>query len=314
MVWLILFLAAALLILGICWGAYRFAFCNPLPHISDPYTLPRGEAYERHRDRSLALIRQMDALPFEPVSILSEDGLRLYGRYYHIRDGAPVQIQMHGYRGDALRDFCGGNKLAREAGLNTLVVDQRAHGKSEGSSICFGVKERFDCLKWAEYAAGRWPGVPISLAGISMGAATVLMASDLPLPDTVRCLIADCPYTSPRAIIRKVCWGLPRVFRILYPFAALSAGLFGRFDLDGASALGAVSNTRLPILLIHGEANGFVPCGMSVELHGACAGPVRLALFPGADHGMSYMEDEPRYRRLVLDFLRENGALGEKEA
>ena len=53
MVWLILFLAAALLILGICWGAYRFAFCNPLPHISDPYTLPRGEAYERHRDRSL---------------------------------------------------------------------------------------------------------------------------------------------------------------------------------------------------------------------------------------------------------------------
>ena len=308
MLWLILLLSAAALALGLCWGAYRFAYCNPLPHVSDPYTLPRGEAYERHREQSLALIRQMDALPFEPVTILSQDGLRLYGRYYHVRDGAPLQIQMHGYRGDALRDFCGGHKLAREAGLNTLVVDQRAHGKSGGQTICFGVKERYDCLAWAEYAAGRWPGVPISLAGIYMGADTVLMASDLPLPDAVRCIIADCPFTSPRAIIRKVCWSLPRYFRVLYPFAALSAGLFGRFDLDGASALGAVSNT---ILLIHGEEDGFVPCSMSRQLREACAGPVRLEIFPHADHGMSYMEDEPRYRRLVLDFLRENGALPE---
>ena len=313
MVFLILLMVLALVSLGLCWGAYRFTYCNPLPHVSDPYALPKGEAYERHRDRSLALIRQMDELPFEPVTILSEDGLRLYGRYYHVRDGAPVQIQMHGYRGDALRDFCGGHKLAREAGLNTLVVDQRAHGKSEGETICFGVKERYDCLKWARYAAARWPDVPISLAGISMGAATVLMASDLPLPENVRCVIADCPYTSPRAIIRKVCWSLPRYFRVLYPFAALSAGLFGHFELDGASALGAVSNTRLPILLIHGEEDGFVPCSMSQQLREACAGPVRLETFPHADHGMSYMEDEPRYRALVLDFLRANGALPENE-
>ena len=309
MLWLILLLSAAALALGLCWGAYRFAYCNPLPHVSDPYTLPRGEAYERHREQSLALIRQMDALPFEPVTILSQDGLRLYGRYYHVRDGAPLQIQMHGYRGDALRDFCGGHKLAREAGLNTLVVDQRAHGKSGGQTICFGVKERYDCLAWAEYAAGRWPGVPISLAGISMGAATVLMASDLPLPEEVKGVIADCGYSSPRAIIKKVCWDLPRYMRLMYPFLSLSAELFGRFDPDSGSALGAVANTTLPILLIHGEADGFVPCDMSRELAAGCASPVQLEIFPGAGHGGSYLADPQRYGRIVRDFLERCGGI-----
>jgi fermentation-respiration switch protein FrsA (DUF1100 family) len=226
-----------------------------------------------------------------------------------VRDGAPLQIQMHGYRGHALRDFCGGNKLAREAGLNTLVVDQRAHGKSEGHTISFGINERWDCLQWAEYAAQRWPGVPISLAGISMGAATVLMASDLPLPEEVKGIIADCGYSSPRAIIKHVCWSLPKPFRIFYPFTSLSAELFGHFDPDAGSALGAVSNTTLPILLIHGEADGFVPCDMSREIAAACVSKVRLETFPGADHGVSYLSDPERYGRIVKEFLESCGGI-----
>lgn len=303
---LALFLLAAL---ALCRKAYSFTYGNPEPHKTDPYALPQGPAYEKHRDGTLALIREMEALPFEEVRIQSRDGLALYGRYYHVRDGGPLQIQMHGYHGDALRDFCGGNKIAREAGLNTLVVDQRAHGKSQGKTICFGVEERWDCLCWAEYAARRWPEAPISLAGISMGAATVLMASDLPLPENVKAILADCPYSSPRAIIKKVCWSLPKAFRLLYPFAALSARLFGGFQLDSGSALGAVSNTSLPILLIHGEEDSFVPPEMSRELAEACAGPARLELFPGAEHGMSYMEDPERYRRVMLAFLEENQAM-----
>ena len=163
-------------------------------------------------------------------------------------------------------------------------------------------------LAWAEYAAQRWPGVPISLAGVSMGAATVLMASDLPLPEEVKGIIADCGYSSPRAIIKKVCWNLPKYFRVLYPFTSFSAALFGRFDPDSGSALGAVSNTRLPILLIHGETDAFVPCEMSREIREACASPVRLETFPGAGHGVSYLSDPERYGRVVLAFLRSVGA------
>jgi fermentation-respiration switch protein FrsA (DUF1100 family) len=298
-----------LLALGVAYGAYRFAYYSPHKNQNDPYLAPDGHRYTPEEGPTYGLIREMDELPFEPVTIRSRDGLQLFGRYYHVRDGAPLQIQMHGYRGHALRDFCGGNKLAREAGLNTLVVDQRAHGKSEGHTISFGINERWDCLQWAEYAAQRWPGVPISLAGISMGAATVLMASDLPLPEEVKGIIADCGYSSPRAIIKHVCWSLPKPFRIFYPFTSLSAELFGHFDPDAGSALGAVSNTTLPILLIHGEADGFVPCEMSREIAAACASKVRLETFPGADHGVSYLSDPERYGRIVKEFLESIGGI-----
>ena len=154
----------------------------------------------------LSLIRQMDEIPYEAVTISAQDGTKLAVRYYHVRDGAPLQIQLHGYRGTALRDFCGGNKLARESGQNTLVVDQRAHGKSGGTTITFGIRERLDCLCWVEYASQRFGSdIPVFLSGVSMGAATVLMASELELPANVVGIIADCPYSSPEAIIRKVC-------------------------------------------------------------------------------------------------------------
>ena len=298
-----------LLALGVAYGAYRFAYYSPHKNQNDPYLAPDGHRYTPEDGPTYGLIREMDELPFEPVTIRSRDGLQLFGRYYHVAEGAPLQIQMHGYRGHALRDFCGGNKLAREAGLNTLVVDQRAHGKSEGHTISFGINERWDCLQWAEYAAQRWPGVPISLAGISMGAATVLMASDLPLPEEVKGIIADCGYSSPRAIIKHVCWSLPKPFRIFYPFTSLSAELFGHFDPDAGSALGAVSNTTLPILLIHGEADGFVPCEMSREIAAACASKARLETFPGADHGVSYLSDPERYGRIVKEFLESIGGI-----
>ena len=63
------------------------------------------------------------------------------------------------------------------------------------------------------------------------------MAADLQLPHTVRGIIADCPYTSPEAIIRKV---VSQDLRLpagpLMPLVRLSARLFGGFSLSGASA------------------------------------------------------------------------------
>lgn len=308
MILLWILLALLLLALAIAYGAYRYAYYSPHKNQNDPYIAPDGSRYPED-SRMHRLIAEMEALPWEEIRIQSRDGLTLFGRYYHVRDGAPLQIQMHGYRGHAFRDFCGGNKLARELGLNTLVVDQRAHGRSQGHTISFGINERWDCLCWAEYAARRWPGVPITLAGISMGAATVLMASDLPLPEEVKGILADCGYTSPRAIIKKVCFDLPRRMHILYLFTSLSAGLFGHFDPDSGSAVGAVSNTTLPVLLIHGEADGFVPCDMSREIAAACASPVRLEIFPGADHGGSWFSDPERYDRAVREFLESCGAV-----
>ena len=289
----------------LAYYCYRRIFYAAPKKKNGPIKLPSGEQYEVNRDKMLSLIDEMRAIPFETVYITSFDGLNLAGRYYHVKDGAPVHIQFHGYKGWAYRDFCGGNKLARERGCNTLVVDQRAHGMSEGNTISMGINERFDCLSWINYICERFGrDVKIVISGVSMGATTVLMAAGLGLPENVIGIIADCPYSSPKEIIMKVCSDMKLPERLMYPFVRLGAKLYGHFDLEVADAAEAVCHAKVPILLIHGEDDRFVPCSMSQKIferfkEANLDGNMLLETFPGAGHGISFMEDEVRYGRII---------------
>ena len=189
-------------------------------------------------------------------------------------------------------------------GQNTLVVDQRSHGKSEGHTITFGIKERFDCLSWIQYANERFGAqIPICLAGVSMGAATVLMASDLELPDNVKCIIADCPFSSPEAIILKVCKEDMKIPPVLAkPFIRFGAAVYGHFRLTECSALESVRHAKVPILLIHGEDDRFVPCDMSREIFNVCSSHKRIETFPDAAHGISYILNPEKYGQITKEF------------
>lgn len=302
MLWIILFIPV--LVLALAWIAYRVPFYSPLNRQEDIYDIPSGEQYQARREQMCALIREMDAIPCEIVNITSYDGTGLAGRYYHISDGAPLYIQFHGWRGSGIRDFCGGNKMVREMGMNTLVVDQRAHGKSGGRTITFGLRERYDCLRWVEYANRRFgPDKPIFLAGISMGAATVLMAAGLDLPENVAGIIADSPYSSPVDIIKKVCRDEHLPPALLFPFIALGARIFGGFDIRETTAAKEIARAKVPVLIIHGEDDRFVPCDMSREIFDACPTPKMRVTFPGAGHGISYITDPVKYRQTADRFL-----------
>lgn len=302
---IILFLFAAI-VLGFSYYAYRFAFYH-VSHPSDPpYRLPEGETYSQVLPNLKKWAEDMYERPFEPVTITARDGLKLYGRYYHTADGAPLQIQFHGYKSSVYIDFCGGSALAAKLGHNALVVDQRAHGMSEGHTISFGINERHDVLSWITYANQRFGSdTPIVLSGLSMGAATVLMASGEDLPDNVKGIFADCPYSSPKAIIQKVSRDIHLPAKLAYPFVKLGALLFGHFHLDECSAVSAVKSAKVPILLIHGEADDFVPCSMSQEIESACASDVKLILVPGAGHGLCYTTEPRIYEEAVTTFFEE---------
>ena len=172
MVWMIVSVTLAVLVFLALWLAYRMAFYSDKGGWTDPYAIaPNGE-YQVRKAEMLELIAALEKKPFERVSITSHDGLRLSGRYYHTADGAPLDIAFHGYRGHALRDFCGGSRISFDLGHNLLLVDQRAHGESEGKTITFGAKERLDCRDWVLWANERFGCPEIALFGISMGAAT----------------------------------------------------------------------------------------------------------------------------------------------
>ena len=286
--------------LWICMYIFRNCFYSPKNRQEDPYERAKGAQYEDVADLITECVRVVDKTPCRWVSTKSYDGLTLWARYYQLNSDAPTIIVFHGYRGNALRDGAASLAIGSRLGFNVLIPDQRSHARSDGRVITFGVKERFDVRTWAEFIGG---DRPIILSGLSMGAATVLMASDLNLPGNVVGILADCPYDSPAAIIQKVCTDRRFPKKIVYPFIRWTARVFCGFDLESASAISAVENTQLPILILHGEDDRFVPWEMSWHIAKACASPVELEIFPGAGHGLCYMTDPIRYEGAVVRFF-----------
>lgn len=303
MIVFLLILTAA--VLGGSYFAYRMAFHfpkelrNQIPSTSSPQ-------YDPYRTRMKEIFEELSRRPFETVTIRSRDGLTLSGRYYHTAEGAPLDICFHGYKSHPFTDFSGGSGLCIEMGHNVLLIDQRAHHASEGKAITFGIQERWDALSWVDYAIDRFGSdMKITLYGISMGGATVLMAAGLPLPEQVKGIIADCPYAKAEDIILDVGRKMHYPPGLIRPFLHLGAFLFGGFRLNETDAVRSVQNTKVPIVIIHGEADSFVPCAMSEAVEKANPSMVRRYTFPGADHGISYLVDEQRYRRIVTDFANE---------
>ena len=203
---LIIILALLVVTLLISFITYIKIFYSPKKRISNVYEIPDSDQPETANAFIKSMVDDMLKRECEPITITSFDGLKLYGRYYHFVDGAPILLQFHGYRGSAERDMSGGNKVAFERGYNCLVVDHRAHGKSEGSTITFGIKERYDVVSWCNYIANRFGlDTLVTISGISMGGATVLMSADLDLPSNVIGILADCPFSSPKDILNEPC-------------------------------------------------------------------------------------------------------------
>lgn len=292
------------LILLISFFTYILVFYSPLQQQNDVYNLPPGEQYEKHYDSMKAMIYKLANMPCEKVSTVSRDGIKLTGKYYHSSDSSPMVICFHGYRGTSIRDFSGGVMSCLAQNLNVLLIDERAHGESGGHTMTFGVKERYDCLDWIDYSIKKFGSdIKIVLLGISMGAATILMASDLDLPDNVKGIIADSPYTSPKEIICCVCRDAKLPVKLIYPFIWLGSRLFGHFSLEDADASQSVKNAKVPILLIHGEDDRFVPCEMSRIIKDANPKMICRHTFPHAGHAISYIEDNQRYNHIVSEFI-----------
>ena len=94
-------------------------------------------------------------------------------------------------------------------------------------------------------------------------------------------------------------------FRLIWPFVRLGALLFGRFVPEEGDAVRAVGRARVPILIVHGEDDRFVPCAMSEAIRDANPTLVRRHTFPGAGHGLSYVRDTARYEALLGGLIAE---------
>ncbi len=243
----------------------------------------------------------------EEVWITSHDNLKLCGMFYENPISRGTIIFMHGYHGNPTTDFGPVLKHFHDMGFSLLLPYQRSHGKSEGEYLTFGVKESKDCLAWANYVAGEYPGRSIALHGISMGGATVGMASCLDLPKEVKLIANDCGFTSPDAIISSVRKTMKLPYFPFQLIVRLYAKVFAKFSLTENDASKCYEKSELPALFIHGEADDFVPYSMGDENYQKSKATYKtMVSVKNAGHGLAYIKDPERVTKELTDFYNKH--------
>ena len=242
----------------------------------------------------------------EEVEITAHDGTKLVGHWWPCANAKRVVIAMHGWRSTWSQDFGIVADHWHDNGCSILFAEQRGQNNSGGSYMGFGLTERYDCRDWAEWVNENTDTLlPIYLGGVSMGATTVLMAAGLDLPDNVAGIVADCAFTSPKAIWKHV---VEHNLHLSYGLHSAAANDLCkkkiRMGAGEYSTTDALKNTTIPVLFIHGTDDHFVPVEMTYENYKACASEKQLLIVPGAEHAMSYLVDKNAYEDAVVAFWK----------
>ncbi len=241
----------------------------------------------------------------EDIFIMSQDGLKLHGTFFPLEGSKKVVICFHGYTSEGLNDYSTLALFYRSHGFNLMIVDERAHGRSEGTYIGFGCLDRKDAVLWIEEMIKHLgEEAEILLHGDSMGGATVLMTAGLLLPSQVKAIVSDCAFTSAWEVFQSVLknsYHLP-AFPILHTANEMVKKKAG-YGLKDCNAKEEVAKTKLPILFLHGKADTFVPCSMAQELYHACTGPKKLVLIEGAGHVESCYRDATVFEGAIEEFI-----------
>ena len=290
-----------LVALGYLIGNYFVGYALRRGNDVDPKAIPAACA--AIHDPSAALPPKPEATS-EALSIVSGDGLTL--RATHFSPPQPSKhwvILVHGYGRDQRFVW----DLAAEylkRGYEVLTPDMRAAGESDGEYLTMGVKESGDVADWARQIAERDDEARIALHGVSMGAATVMLAAGgEKIPPQVRALVEDCGYTSAHemfsAQLEKL-FGLPR-FPIMNCVDAVSRIKTGAWLSDAAPIN---KMPELPTLFIHGDADKLAPPEMMEELYQASDAKIKARLLvPGVGHADAKTDAPELYYSTVFAFL-----------
>lgn len=253
----------------------------------------------------------------ETVMMQAFDNTKLIGHYYEREKGAPLIVFFHGLWGHSYLDGVPIYRITQKHNWNLLLCDLRAQGDSEGEFSTLGVLEKYDCLDWVEWAQNRFGDKnPIFLMGVSTGASIAMMSSNLGLPKSVRGIIDDCGFTSTMEMIDVNCKShLPDYIptRMFDFFVEMGTSVWGHFCISKADACKAVSQTDIPILIIHGDRDTQAPLSMAYRLYDSCSSEKQLYVVHGANHAENYRKDPEGYENVIAQFVEEHSGALKKE-
>ena len=237
------------------------------------------------------------------INTTNNGNLKLHAYEITMEDSDVWVIAVHGYmsKASALTRFA---QKFEERGYNVLMPDLRGHGFSEGKYVGMGWHDRLDIIDWINYILEKNQNNKIILFGISMGAATVMMATGEKLPNNVKLAISDCGYT---CVWDEFCHQMNKLFD-LCEFPILNAAntvckIKAGYSFREASAIEQLKKSKTPTLFIHGSEDDFVPFEMLDKVYEAAASEKEKLVVKGAEHGQSSAVNPEIYWSTVDNFI-----------
>lgn len=244
-----------------------------------------------HPVREIGVTPADHGVPFRDVRFEAGDGVRLHGWYVEPPAPAgPVLLWAHGNAGNLSHRARNIAMIHRELGAGVFLFDYRGFGRSKGEPGESGLYE--DARGAYAWLRARVPPERIFLFGRSLGAAVVVrIAAE---GAAARGLILESPFESLAAMGKQ-----------LFPF--LPVNWFVSQEFDNVRELPRV---KLPVLILHGDADNIVPFAQGRQLFERANPPRRFYRIPGAGHNNTWLAGGARYwdawRSFMADFAQGN--------
>jgi len=245
----------------------------------------------------------------QEVWIPSLYGYQLHGIYLPLEGSHKTVVITHGIE-TTLFASVKYVELFRSLGFNVLIYDLRHHGSSGGKNTTFGYYEKYDLraiVDWAFMRTG--PGGLVGTMGESLGGAIAMQHAAI---DTRP---AFCIAASSFADFRQMLiYRFKYEFKLpVFPFLQLAnfmTTIISGMSFESVSPLRDIQEISLPVLLIHGAEDRYVPAQMSKDLFEAKKKGIRsIYLAQNAGHADSFTNNKEEYTQQVRSFLEKIGML-----
>jgi alpha-beta hydrolase superfamily lysophospholipase len=259
-----------------------------------------GSVYSAPCNHAVPLPKE---LPVEQVTFQSKSGSTIHGWLVVPKTNRGVVILQHGIHADK-STLVKRAKFLSQNGYVVLLFDFQSHGESIGKQITFGFLESRDSQAAVEFVKQHFPGKPIGVIGVSLGAAAEALANP---PLNVQAMIFESMYptivdaTKDRIEIR-----LGPLGRCLSPLLTEQIKLRGVCTTDDLRPIVAVSKITAPKLFLAGTADRETKFSEAKEIFAAASEPKTFIPFEGARHEDLLDFAPEQYKKIILEFLDKN--------
>ncbi len=237
------------------------------------------------------------------VSVTS-DGFRLVGEYFDFGN-KKAAIIIPGRMESLLYSYYFAEPY-RKAGYNILVIDNRAHGLSEGKYSCLGYREYRDIIEWSRYLHDTGHAESIVLHGICIGSSVALFTLTAPeCPEYIRAMTAEGMYTCFAESFKKHIIEMKKPLFPIYQCSLLMMRIFSHADVVHDGPIYRIGRLNKPILFLHSREDIYSMPDKVEELEAACTAPKRMVWFPTGAHSRIRINHTEKYDSAIEDFLAE---------